>query len=114
MQDAQVIARLRDKFQALQPEMDERLRRQWAAVEARDLGWGGVSAVARATGLSRTTITLGLKELDLPPAERSAQATRIRRPGGGRRPLTAHDPGLLAALEALVEPTTRGDPDSPL
>jgi Rhodopirellula transposase DDE domain len=114
MQDTQVIARLRDKFQALQPEMAERLRRQWAAVEARDLGWGGVSAVAQATGLSRTTITLGLKELDLPQDERTAQATRIRRPGGGRRTLTTHDPGLLAALEALVEPTTRGDPESPL
>jgi len=94
--------------------MDERLRRQWAAVEARDFGWGGVSAVAQATGLSRTTITLGLKELALPEPERAAQATRVRRPGGGRRPLTTDDPGLLTALEALVEPSTRGDPESPL
>ncbi len=114
MQTPQVIALLRDKFQALCPEMDERLRRQWAAVEARAFGWGGVSAVALATGLSRTTITLGLKELDLPEAERAAQATRVRRPGGGRRPLTMNDPGLLTALEALVEPSTRGDPESPL
>jgi Rhodopirellula transposase DDE domain len=114
MQDTQVIARLRDNFQALRPEMDERLRRQWAAVEARAFGWGGVSAVAQATGLSRTTITLGLKELALPERERLAQATRVRRPGGGRRPLTMNDPGLLAALETLVEPSTRGDPESPL
>src|SRR5271165_4827869 len=114
MQSPHVIARLRHKFQALRPEMDERLRRQWAAVEARDFGWGGVSAVAQATGLSRTTITLGLKELALPEPERAAQATRVRRPGGGRRPLTTDDPGLLTALEALVEPSTRGDPESPL
>jgi hypothetical protein len=114
MPDAQVIARIRDKFQALRPEMDERLRRQWAAVEARDLGWGGVSAVAQATGLSRTTITWGLHELRLPEQERATQATRIRRPGGGRRPLTVSDPGLPAALETLVEPSTRGDPESPL
>lgn len=114
MQDAQVIARIRDKFQSLQPEMDERLRRQWAATEARDLGWGGVTTLTQATGLSRTTITAGLRELDLPDQQRAAEANRIRRPGGGRRPLTASDPGLLAALEALVEPTTRGDPESPL
>jgi Rhodopirellula transposase DDE domain len=114
MQDAQVIARIRDKFQALQPEMDERLRRQWAAAEARGLGWGGVTALTQATGLSRTTITAGLRELDLPEQDRAAEARRIRRPGGGRRPLTASDPGLLAALEALVEPATRGDPESPL
>jgi hypothetical protein len=94
--------------------MDERGRRQWAAAEAGELGWGGVSAVARATGLSRTTITAGLRELDLPAAKRAAEATRVRRPGGGRKPLTETDPGLLAALEALIEPTTRGDPESPL
>jgi hypothetical protein len=114
MDNAREIARLRDKFQALCPEMDERLRRQWAAVEARAFGWGGVSAVAHATGLSRTTITLGLRELDLPQAERVARAARVRQPGGGRRPLTASDPGLCAALEALVEPSTRADPESPL
>jgi hypothetical protein len=114
MQDAQIIERIRHKFQALQPEMDERLRRQWAAAEARDLGWGGISAVTQATGISRTTITLGLRELQLPDQERALAASRIRRPGGGRRPLTVSDPDLLVALEALVEPSTRGDPESPL
>ena len=94
--------------------MDERGRRQWAAAEAGELGWGGVSAVARATGLSRTTITAGLRELDLPAAKRAAEAMRVRRPGGGRKPLTETDPGLMAALEALIEPATRGDPESPL
>jgi hypothetical protein len=98
----------------LLPEMDERLRRQWAAAEARELGWGGASLVARATGLSRPTITAGLRELDQPDAQRAAQAARVRRPGGGRPPLTATDPGLLAALESLLEPVTRGDPESPL
>src|SRR5262249_10257829 len=114
MDNAQTIARIRRKYQMLLPEMDERLRRQWAAAEARELGWGGVSLVARATGLSRPTITAGMRELDQPDAQRAAQPTRVRRPGGGRRPLTATDPGLLAALESLVEPVTRGDPESPL
>ena len=90
------------------------MRRQWAAAEARELGWGGVTAVAAATGLSRTTVTAGVAELDLDPCRRLAESGRVRRPGGGRRPLTETDPGLAAALEALVEPMTRGDPESPL
>jgi hypothetical protein len=94
--------------------MDERGRRQWAAAEARELGWGGVSAVAAATCLSRTTIMVGLRELDLPTRQREAEAVRVRRPGGGRKSLTEKDPTLLAALEALIEPATRGDPQSPL
>ncbi len=114
MQDAQVIARIQAKYRSLEPEMDERLRRQWAAAEARDLGWGGITAVAQATGMSRTTVTAGLGELTLPEAERAAQASRVRRVGGGRHSLTESDPGLLAALEALIEPTTRGDPETPL
>jgi len=90
------------------------MRRQWAAAEARELGWGGVTAVARATGLSRVTITAGLRELDQPARERAAEAARVRRPGGGRKRLTETDPALRAALEELIEPTTRGDPESPL
>jgi hypothetical protein len=92
--------------------MDERLRRLWAAAEARELGRGGITAVARATGMSRTTITTGCQELTRPLKQRDAQ--RIRRPGSGRRSLVDTDPGLLAALEALLEPVTRGDPESPL
>jgi Rhodopirellula transposase DDE domain len=114
MQDAQTIGRIRRKYQSLVPEMDERRRRQWAAAEARELGWGGVSLVARATGLSRPTIMAGLRELDQPIPQRAAQADRVRRPGGGRRPLKRTTPMLLLALEALVEPVTRGDPESPL
>jgi len=114
MQDAQAIERIRTKYRSLEPEMDERLRRQWAAAEARDVGWGGISAVAQATGLSRTTITAGLRELALPEQERVIEAYRVRRPGAGRKSVTETDPGLLAALETLIEPTTRGDPESPL
>jgi hypothetical protein len=94
--------------------MDERLRRQWAAAEARDLGWGGVSLIAQATGLSRTTITVGLRELKQPARQRVAAASRVRRSGGGRKPLTQTDPDLQAALESLIDPTSRGDPESPL
>lgn len=101
-------------YRSLSVEMDERGRRQWAAAEARELGWGGVTAVAQATGLSRTTIMAGLRELELPARQREAEAARVRRPGGGRKTLTETDPALLAALEALIEPATRGDPQSPL
>ena len=114
MEVAQALARIQRKYQSLLPEMDERRRRQWAAAEARELGWGGVSLVARATGLSRPTITTGLRELDQPIPQRAAQAARVRQPGGGRPPLTKTDPGLLSALESLLEPVTRGDPESPL
>jgi hypothetical protein len=114
MQDATVIERIRRMYRMLSPEMDERMRRQWAAAEARELGWGGVTLVAQASGLSRTTITAGLRELDLPPGQRQAEAVRVRRPGGGRRPLAQTDPELVTALEQLIDPVTRGDPMSPL
>ena len=114
MRAATAEARIRRKYAVLAPEMDERRRRQWAAAEARDAGWGGVSLVVRATGLSRPTITAGLRELQLPAAQRAAAARRVRRPGGGRRAVTVTDPTLLAALTALIEPVTRGDPESPL
>ena len=114
MHDAKVEIRIRSKFRSLDVELDERRRRQWAAAEARDLGQGGISLVARATGLSRPTIMAGLRELKLPANERAAGGLRVRRAGGGRRPLTETDAGLLAALESLVEPVTRGDPESPL
>ena len=114
MQVTKSIARIRRKYRALSVEMDERSRRQWAAAEARELGWGGVTAVARATGLSRTTITSGLRELVLPAKQRAVEGMRVRRPGGGRKALAETDPGLLSALEALIEPVTRGDPESPL
>ena len=114
MQDAQTIKLIRRKYRALRVEMDERGRRQWAAVEAQELGWGGITTVANATGLSRTTIAAGLRELGLSVRQREVEAARVRRPGGGRKPLTETDPGLMDALKALIEPATRGDPESPL
>ena len=99
------------KFVALKPLLDERTRRRWAAVEARAIGRGGIARVAEATGMSRTTIQAGIKELDRLPEN---EPERLRSPGGGRKPLTAHDPDLLAALEKLVDPVTRGDPSGPL
>jgi len=114
MQDAKVVARIRRKFRSLTPEMDERIRRQWAATEAQELGWGGISLVAKATGLSRPTISVGMKELKLSPKKRAAAAQRVRRSGGGRKQLIDVDLELVTALEELIEPVTRGDPESPL
>jgi Rhodopirellula transposase DDE domain len=111
MQDAAVIERIRRKFLLLQPALDERSRRLWAATEAMELGWGGVTAVAVATGLSPTTIAMGLGELR---SGNISEGARVRRPGGGRKSVSEHDPALVPALERLVEPTTRGDPESPL
>jgi Rhodopirellula transposase DDE domain len=109
-----VIAR---KYERLKSHFDERTRRLWAAAEAEVLGGGGVSAVHRATGLARSTIEQGLR--DLAGADRhwpaaSKVATRVRAPGGGRKRTTATDATLLADLESLVSPATRGDPMSPL
>ncbi len=104
------------KYTSLQAVLDERARRLWAAAEARAIGRGGITQVAEATGLSRVTIRAGLSELDLPaiPTDRGTANQRLRQPGGGRKPLAGHDPGLLRDLEALVDPVTRGDPMSPL
>ncbi len=101
------------KYRVLSRCLDERGLRLWAAVEAQSLGRGGVSDVARATKLSRTTIHAGLNELEAPPA-RAPLSPRSRKLGGGRKRLVRKDPKLLADLEKLVEPTTRGDPESPL
>jgi Rhodopirellula transposase DDE domain len=113
MHDAAVIERIRRKFRALTPLMDERTRRHWAASEARELSWGGITCVAKATGLSRTTIAAGVEDLKS-RSDESEPNPRIRRPGAGRKPLDHHDPGLWAALDALVDPVTRGDPETPL
>jgi transposase len=100
------------RYAQLAGTLDERGRRALAAAEAQVLGRGGITAVARATGLSRKAIGLGMRELrgEVSPPPPG----RVRRPGGGRKPLEAHDPTLRADLERLVEPTTRGDPESPL
>ena len=102
------------KFAILSPLLDERARRLWAAVEARAIGRGGISQVAEATKLSRATIRSGLQELAHPASPTASQAPveRVRRLGGGRKPLGAHDPHLVRALETLLDPVTRGDPMS--
>ena len=100
MQDATVLEGIRWKYEALGPVLDERSRRQWAAAEAVELGWGGISAVALATGMARDTIRVGIGELvkrKVRPSE--SPCFRIRCEGGGRKRLTDIDAGLLAALE---------------
>ena len=108
-------AGIAEKFRSLSELLDEQQRRLWAATEARALGYGGVSIVARATGLTRPTIAAGLKELDdaKRPASTKTQR-RVRRAGAGRPRVTHGNAELRPALEELVEPTTRGDPMSPL
>jgi hypothetical protein len=104
-------AAIRQRFDALAPVLDERGRRRFAAAEALAAGRGGIAAVSRATGLARSTIGRGLAELrngDAPDPQ------RVRRKGGGRKPLIAQDPTLLDDLRTLVEPDSRGDPQSPL
>ena len=93
------------------PSFTERTKRLWCAVEARQLGWGGVSIVQQATGISMPTIRKGIKEL-----ERSVELTPLqsRRPGGGRKNLTKHYVELPQVLDALIDPVMRGDPESPL
>ncbi|OCX74567.1 ISAzo13 family transposase [Acidithiobacillus thiooxidans] len=106
--DALIAAR----HQALEGILDERQRRLYAAVEAKVLGHGGVKRVSEATGVARGSIMAGLKELKDP--ENRLPQGRVRRSGGGRKRLVDRDPDLLVALEGLVDPAARGDPQSPL
>jgi len=105
-------AGIRHRYQALAPVVDERTRRLVVAAEALAIGRGGQVAVARATGVSRPAIRRGIRELRQP--ETAADAGRIRRPGGGRKRTVERDPSLREDLDRLVEPTSRGDPKSPL
>lgn len=105
---------IRTKYRSLASAFDERQRRLWAATEARAMGHGGVAAVARATGLAHTTIRRGMEQLASGRKVEKVDPERVRRPGGGRKALTALDPELVTAMEALVAPATRGDPQSPL
>jgi hypothetical protein len=101
------------KFTRIRPHLNEAGLRLWAANEALSLGYGGVSAVSRATGISRTTIHAGMAELERPAAAAAGEG-RVRRSGGGRKRVTEKDPGLRDALNRLVDPVTRGDPESTL
>ena len=103
---------VRQKYRMLEHSLNERSRRLWAAAEARALGYGGASLVARATGISRSTILRGMREVRR--SRRPLAEGQVRRAGGGRKRAKAIDPGLTSALEHLVEPVSRGDPESPL
>ncbi len=111
MHDAQIIDGLELKFNSLVGDLDERGRRRWAATEAMALGYGGITAVSLATGLSDRTIRNGIKELQ---SDDPLPSDRQRRIGGGRKPLEESQQDLIDAIDRLVEPTERGDPQSPL
>ncbi len=111
MTDATITKWIRTKYLAIVIDLDERGRRRWAAAEAMSLGWGGISAVAKATGFSDRTIRTGIEELNDP---NPLPSTRQRRPGGGRHSREDEQPELINALRKLVESTTRGDPMLPL
>ena len=103
------------RFRTLAPFLDERMRRLVAASESKAIGYGGVSVVARATGVSRRAITEGMKELKEPKKRKvRLEETRIRRRGAGRKRTVDKDSSLLEDLDRLVDPVTRGDPESPL
>ena len=115
MQDDTALRAIESKYRSLRVLMDERMRRQWAAAESRAYGWGGVRAVSRAIGMSSNTIRKALAELGVRDAHPDAPVeSGLRRKGAGRKKRTDADPELLHALESLVEPTTRGDPESAL
>ena len=112
MEKEEIIEMIRQKYKRVSVVLDERGRRVWALAEAEALGYGGQSLVSKATGLSR--MTLYAEKMDRIPASRDGTRERIRKAGGGRKKLIARSPMLLSALEGLVEPTTRGDPENPL
>jgi transposase len=114
MSEIETLKTIAQKYEALRDVMNEQVRRLWAAAEARALGHGGVSLVWRATGLSRPTITAGLKQLGQAEPLELAQQQRVRRAGAGRPAVSELEEGLQQALDALVEPSTRGDPMLPL
>lgn len=115
MRDEAAIHQIEEKFRALSPLLDERARRQWAATEAVAYCWGGLAAVRSATGLSINTIRKGMAELSARAADPQHRVeTRQRLRGGGRKRLADTSAELRAALDRLVEPATRGDPQSPL
>ena len=108
-----VVRTILVKYTALEPLMDERTKRIWAATEARALGRGGLARVAEATGMSRQRIASGVREVES-SGPGGVRAGRVRAAGGGRKRLAERDPGLAGDLEKLVDPATRGDPEGPL
>ena len=103
--------KIKERFESLSPFFDEWLRRIYAAVEAKAIGYGGDCLVARETGVSRRAIAAGRKELQQP---REIENKRVRKEGGGRKRTVETDKSLKSDLENLIDPLTRGDPESPL
>jgi len=114
MQRDEMARIIREQFTDLDLVLDERSRRLWAAAEAKTFGHGGQTLVSEATGISRSTIHVGLRELKQLAKISVKDSKRVRSPGGGRKHLTDHDPTLIMGLEDMVDPTSRGDPESPL
>lgn len=117
MVDTETVLQIRTKYKFLAPLLDEKTRRCWAATEATTIGWGGISAVAQATGLSRNTILAGVKELEQPSLlwiESHEKRRRVRQPGAGRKSLSETDSRVRRDLKKLLDTSTRGDPQSPL
>ena len=111
-----VVKKVKTKYQQLFPYLDERTLRIWSAIEAQSLGRGGVTKVSKATSLSRTTIYKGIAEVSkkVRPKKVEKEPKRIREPGGGRKKLKDKDSTLLQDIDSILEPVTRGDPESPL
>ena len=109
-----VVQTIFEKYMAMEDLLDERAKRIWAGAEARALGRGGVSRVMEATGMSRSRVTSGVKEIEAGGVGGVRATGRVRASGGGRKRLTERDSGLAEALEKLVDPATRGDPEGPL
>jgi len=115
MPDAVVVEWVREKYLSMSEVLNERSRRLWAATEARSLGRGGIAAVVAATGMSSATVHHGIRELEAAESgDEVLETGRLRRTGGGRKRVRDRQPGLVRALERLVDPTARGDPASPL
>src|SRR5580704_7727364 len=109
--DERIVQWIESKYMGLCDDLSELTRRRWAAVEAVSLGRGGITAVSAATGLAQSTIRRGIRELE---GDDALPYGRQRRDGAGRKRLGVVDPSIKAALERLVEPDSRGDPQSPL
>ncbi len=102
---------IKQRYETIEPYLNERTRRLFAANEALVVGWGGVTLLSEITGLTRNTITLGIKELQ---GERIVDPERLRTPGGGRKSVIEKDPKLLESLDRILDPATRVDPEAPL
>ena len=109
--DGRIVQWIESKYRGLRDELSEFMRRRWAAVEAVSLGRGGISAVSAATGLAHSTIRRGIRELNSGSAP---PGSRDRRQGAGRKRIEVMDPHIRSSLERLVEPESRGGPQSPL